>query len=143
MRWLAALALFATGVVAAAPAGAEEPSVSTSGKGIAGGILLGGELAAFAGGLFRVEPDWVFGSGIAIGAAAGGVAGFVVERNAESRASDVLLIAGMGLLVPVIVWVGDLRAPRPAERLSLTVLPELGRGDHARGLRVALAASFP
>ena len=142
MRTLLALALLAATTAGATPATAQEATLSASGKGIAGGILLGGEIGAFSGAVLRLEPDWAFAAAITVGAAVGGGAGFVVERDAESRASDVLLIAGMGLLVPVIVWVGDLRAPRAVDRVSMSVVPELGASQRA-GLRLALSAAWP
>ena len=142
MQKLLSIGLLAAVTALAAPARGQDTGLAARGKGIAGGILLGGELAAFSGGALDLQPDWVFASSIGLGAAAGGLAGFVVEREAVPGASDALLIAGLGLLVPVIVWVGDMRAPKPVEGVRVALAPRLPRAESPeRGTGFTLALS--
>lgn len=98
-------------LVASAAAGAEE---EPNGHGIVGGALLGAELTVIGETIFDVEPTWAYVVGGALGATAGGYAGSIVEQNAEREASLILLAAGVGLVIPTAVWVGNARQPRPA-----------------------------
>lgn len=93
-----------------APARAEENTVR--GAGIVGGALALAEATVTAEALASVEPEWAYAAGAAAGAAAGGYIGWRVERDAEPRASEVLLGVGLGLLIPTLVWVGNLRQER-------------------------------
>src|SRR6188768_1734364 len=57
----------------AAHAASGEAEVSPTGKGIAGGALLGGELVLVTEAAFKVQPAWAY----IVGGVAGGVAGGV------------------------------------------------------------------
>ena len=93
----------------ALPAAAQEATedttkVSSTGKGIAGGVLLGAELPIIGMAIGKVNSTWpyiVFG---AVGAAGGGVGGYFLEQEvAEPEASLYLLAGGMALVIPTLV----------------------------------------
>jgi hypothetical protein len=135
-RWSSIPAALAFALTWQHPAAAQERAFETSGKGVAGGALLGGELAAALGTLAGVRAPWAFISTIVVGAAAGSGAGYVVEREAQERASDVLLLAGAALLIPTIVWVGNAREdePRnlPGGGVAVRISPVLSSSDRSR-----------
>jgi hypothetical protein len=110
MHRAAAVSAFALATSVAAAAGAEE---DPSGRGVVGGALVGAELTVIGEALFGVEPSWAYFVGGALGASAGAYAGHVVEREAEHEVSLVLLAAGVGLVIPTLVWVGNARQPTP------------------------------
>jgi hypothetical protein len=95
----AALALLAQ----AAPASAEE--VSATGKGITGGALLGGEVVMLVEAAAGLRTGWVYVIGGVVGAGGGAVAGWQIEKNADSKVSLYMLAGGMALVIPTIVAV--------------------------------------
>ena len=92
---LTPLAAHATGV----------DEVSSSGKGIAGGALLGAELVLATEAAFDVEPTWAYIVGGVAGGAAGGVGGYFVEQTDEPRAPMLMLAGGLAFAIPTVVAV--------------------------------------
>jgi hypothetical protein len=89
--------------IAAHAAGVDE--ASPSGKGIAGGALLGAELVLATEAAFDVEPTWAYIVGGVAGGAAGGVGGYFVEQQDEARAPMLMLAGGLAFAIPTIVAV--------------------------------------
>jgi hypothetical protein len=103
---------------AALPALAADPA--PTGQGIAGGALVAAEVTVLTQALAGVEPAWAYVLGGTLAAAAGGYAGYVVERDAEPDASAWLLAGGLAFLIPTVVWVGDAHEARrhPDKRVA-------------------------
>jgi hypothetical protein len=99
---LAAAVSMASVTAFAPPACADE--VSPTGKGIAGGALLGGEVVTITFGIIGVRPGWtylVFGGA---GMVAGGVGGYFVEQSSNNGTADVYMLAGgLALIIPALV----------------------------------------
>lgn len=94
---------------------ADSPSVSPTGKGIAGGVLLGAEVVMIPIAIAGVKAWWpyvVFG---AVGAGGGAVGGWAVEQVDSSEPSLYMLAGGMALVVPTVVAVLNATAYDPAE----------------------------
>lgn len=128
-----------------APAQAEEPGISATGKGITGGALLGGELVMSIEAIAGAKPAWAYLLGGVAGAAAGGVGGYFVEQGSDPKPSYYLLAGGMALIIPTTVAIlqstsykppadyqedkpgkassPDLEAPRPAAAPSAPADP--------------------
>lgn len=87
------------------PGLAHAEEVSPTGKGIAGGALLGGELVMGVEAAFGVQPTWAYLLGGALGAGAGGYGGYLVEQNASPKVSLYMLAGGMALVIPTTVAV--------------------------------------
>lgn len=102
----------------AGPARCEQ--ADPTGKGIAGGILLGAELAVFGEAIGGLERPWLYWAGAGAGAALGGVGGYYLESNASPNLSFYALLAGMALTIPgAIVYLDatamSAHAPTPVE----------------------------
>ncbi len=108
---LVAASLAATVLGRSANAQADE--VSPTGKGIAGGALLGGELVMGVEAAFGVQPAWAYLLGGALGAGAGAYGGYLVEQNASPKVSLYMLAAGMALVIPTTVAVLEATAYDP------------------------------
>jgi hypothetical protein len=133
---LAAGALALTLCAGAEPAHAEGP-VSGTGKGIVGGALLGAEVVTITMGIIGVEAGWpyfVFG---AVGAGAGGVAGFFVEDATDPDTPEVplyMLAGGMALVIPALVVALDATSYKPPETDQIEGEPSSGEPvDNAPG----------
>ncbi|MFP6685003.1 MAG: hypothetical protein VB934_09830 [Polyangiaceae bacterium] len=99
-----------------APALAAGP-VSATGKGIAGGLLLGAELPMITCAIVGVDSTWpylVFGAAGAAGGAAGGYF-LEMELATTPEASVYLMAGGMALVVPTLVSVLNATAYEPGE----------------------------
>ncbi len=110
--FLATLTL-ATLSLATLSAHAQTTEVSTTGKGAVGGTLLGAEVVLSAEAAFKVQPTWAYAVGGLGGAAAGGIGGYFIERNASPRATLFMLAGGMALIIPVTVAVLSATAYEP------------------------------
>jgi len=100
-----ALSLLMTGGLSAAfvPV-AQADEVSPDGKGIAGGALLGAEVVTITESLAGVRAGWAYGVFGGVGAVAGGVGGYFVERSSSDGQGAVYLLAGgMALIIPAVV----------------------------------------
>jgi hypothetical protein len=91
---------------------AHAQQASATGKGIAGGVLLGAEATIITEALFGVESPWIYWSSALGGAAAGGVGGYFVEANAAPRVSFYLLVSGMALVIPTTIFYVDATSAR-------------------------------
>jgi hypothetical protein len=110
--FLATLTL-ATLSLASLSAHAQTTEVSTTGKGVVGGTLLGAEVVLTAEAAFKVQPTWAYVVGGLGGAAAGGIGGYFIERDASPRATLFMLAGGMALVIPVTVAVLSATAYEP------------------------------
>lgn len=80
-----------------------ETEVSPTGKGIAGGALLGGELGFLTLSAFGARSSWMYytiPTALAIG---GGVGGYFIEKGGSPNAPMYMLAGGMALLIPTVV----------------------------------------
>jgi hypothetical protein len=108
MKTRALASLFALAGVILTPLAAHAAGVdeaSPSGKGIAGGALLGAELVLATEAAFDVQPTWAYIVGGVAGGAAGGVGGYFVEQQDEPRAPMLMLAGGLAFAIPTIVAV--------------------------------------
>jgi hypothetical protein len=104
------------------PAHAEP--VSGTGKGIAGGALLGGELVVTVEALFGVKSPWPYVIGGVLGAGAGGVGGYFIEQSAEPRVSLYMLAAGMAFLIPATIVTLNATSYHPPENYQEDQAPK-------------------
>jgi hypothetical protein len=78
--------------------------VSSTGKGIAGGGLLGAEAVTIVEGIANVRAGWAYGVGALAGAAGGAVGGYFVEKgSSDGKAPMFMLAGGLALVIPAIV----------------------------------------
>lgn len=94
------------------PALADEQA-SPTGKGIAGGALLGAELVLVVEAAADVEPAWAYVVGGLAGAAGGGVGGYFIEQEGEPKLPLLMLAAGMAFAIPTTVAVLSATAYEP------------------------------
>jgi hypothetical protein len=97
--------------LAAHATGVEE--TSPTGKGIAGGALLGAELVLSTEAAFDVQPTWAYIVGGVAGGAAGGVGGYFVEQQDGGRAPMLMLAGGLAFAIPTVVAVLSATAYEP------------------------------
>jgi hypothetical protein len=107
---LAAAAWFTPGI---ASAEVGKPETTSGGKGLVGGALLGAELVCGVEAIAGVQSPWAYVGGAVGGAAAGGVGGYFVDKEASPRASMLLLAGGMTLVIPTVVLVLSQTAYNP------------------------------
>jgi hypothetical protein len=100
---LVSLAAISLTPLAAHAAGVDE--ASPTGKGIAGGALLGAELVLVIEAAVDVEPTWPYIVGGLAGGAAGGVGGYFVEQEGDARAPMLMLAGGLAFAIPTVVAV--------------------------------------
>ena len=86
----------------ASSAWADGPSSGT-GKGIAGGALLGAELVVSVEALAGVQNPWAYAAGVVVGAGGGGVGGYFIEQSADTRVPLYRLAGGMALAIPATI----------------------------------------
>lgn len=111
--WAVAGAVAASTFLAAPEASAQD--VSPTGKGIAGGAMLGAEVVVITTGLIGVKSWWpyvVFG---AVGAGGGAVGGYFVEQAGPAEPSLFMLAGGMALIIPTVVVALNATAYDPTE----------------------------
>lgn len=90
-----------------------EAEVSSTGKGITGGALLGAELVLATEAAFDVKPAWAYVVGGLAGGAAGGVGGYFVEQQDSTRAPLLMLAGGLVFAIPTVVAVLSATAYEP------------------------------
>ncbi len=110
-KTIAALALSAASL-APSIARADSPSTGT-GKGIAGGALLGGELVMTFEALVGVEKPWAYAGGALVGMAGGGVGGYYIEKGADRKVPLYMLAGGVALVIPATIVALNATAYRP------------------------------
>jgi hypothetical protein len=95
---------------------AQADEVPPTGKGIAGGALLGGEVVTITEALFHARPGWAYALGGGLGAAGGGVGGYFVEQASSNGDVAVALLAGgMALIIPALVLSLNATRYQPSE----------------------------
>lgn len=100
--------------LAAAPTTAWADGASSgTGKGIAGGVLLGSELVVGIEAIAGVQQPWAYGAGILVGAAAGGVGGYYIEQGADRKVPLYMLAGGVALVIPAAIVALNATAYRP------------------------------
>jgi len=92
---------------------AHAEDVSSTGKGIVGGSLLGAEIVLATEAAFKVKPAWAYLVGGVGGAAAGGVGGYFIEQDASPKTTMLMLAGGMALIIPTTVAVLSATAYEP------------------------------
>jgi hypothetical protein len=97
---------------------ARADEVPATGKGIAGGALLGGEVVMLGEALVGVKSGWAYLIGGVVGAGGGGYLGYVAEQNADPKVSVYLLAGGMALVIPTTVAVLQATAYKPPEEYT-------------------------
>lgn len=104
-RGLAAACVLGAAVLTTVPASAQTgvASASSSGKGIAAGILLGAEAVVLAEAAIGVRPRWAYLLGAGVGAAGGGVGGYFLESHLDPKSATLLLAGGLVLAIPATV----------------------------------------
>ncbi len=92
--------------------------VSATGKGIAGGALLGAEAVTLGEAAFRVNSGWAYLIGGVVGAGGGAALGYVAEQNADPKVSVYLLAGGLALVVPTTVAVLNATSYTPPDEYT-------------------------
>ena len=150
-RWLrkaAAAAACVAFVASASEASAQEASpVVGTGKGIAGGALLGAELVMMPLGIAGVEPWWPYLFG-ALGAAGGGVGGWAVEQNVTGAEAPLYMLAGgLALVIPTVIVTLDATTRQTfddeADPSTVTATPAGEPGTDAPGSSTPLPGELP
>lgn len=104
------------GGLLAAPSTAHAEPVESTGRGIVGGALLGGELVVFGEAIFGVQSGLAYIIGAGVGAAGGGVGGYFLEKSSDDgRLPAYLLAGGIAALIPAIVVTLDATRYRATE----------------------------
>jgi hypothetical protein len=112
----AAAALFGAIALVGPQGQAHADEVSPTGKGIAGGALLGAEVVTITESLVGVRSGWGYVIGAVLGAGAGGVGGYFVEQNSSDGKAPVYMLAGgLALVIPAVVLSLDATRYRPEE----------------------------
>ncbi len=102
--------------IASVPRDARADNVSPTGKGIAGGALLGGEVVTITEAIVGVRAGWAYLVGGLAGAAAGGVGGYFVEQGSSNGQVPMYMLAGgLALVIPAVVLSRDATRDRPEE----------------------------
>jgi hypothetical protein len=112
-RWGIAAGTAAVLMTQAAPSFAEE--IPATGKGIAGGALLGGEVVMLVEAALGLKSGWVYILSGVLGAGAGGFGGYMVEQEADPKVSVYMLAGGMALVIPTTVAVLQATSYSPPE----------------------------
>ncbi len=92
---------------------AHAEEVSTTGKGVVGGTLIGAEVVLATEAAFKVQPTWAYVVGGLAGGAAGGVGGYFIEQDASPKTTMLILAGGMALAIPTTVAILSATAYEP------------------------------
>jgi hypothetical protein len=103
-------------VVAAPLREARADEVSSTGKGIAGGALLGAEVPVIIEGIAGVHSGWVYLISAIVGAGGGGVGGYEIEKgSSDGKAPMYILAGGLALVIPAVVLTLNATRYQPEE----------------------------
>jgi MFS family permease len=99
---------------------ARADDVSPTGKGIAGGALLGGEVVTITESLAGVHAGWAYLTFGGLGMVAGGVGGWAVEQasGSDGQGPVYMLAGGMALIIPALVLSLNATRYRPSENAT-------------------------
>jgi len=99
---------------------ARADEVSPTGKGIAGGALLGGEVVTITEALVGVRPGWAYLLGGGLGMAGGAVGGYFVEQASSGNGQGpvYMLAGGLALVIPALVLSLNATRYRPSENAT-------------------------
>ncbi|HEY3820548.1 MAG TPA: hypothetical protein VGL81_25455 [Polyangiaceae bacterium] len=93
-------------VVAAPLREARADEVSSSGKGITGGALLGAEVPVIVEGIAGLHSGWVYLISAIVGGGGGAFGGYEVEKGSnDGKAPMYMLAGGLALVIPAVVLV--------------------------------------
>jgi len=92
---------------------AQAQEASPTGKGVAGGALLGAELVTAVEAAFRVQSTWAYIGGGLAGGVAGGVGGYFIEKDSTARVPMLMLAGGLTLAIPTTVAILSATAYEP------------------------------
>jgi hypothetical protein len=96
--------IFGAAVLVLPARDARADEVSPTGKGIAGGALLGAETVSIVEALIGVRSGWAYAIGAIVGAGGGGVGGYFVEQGStDGKAPTYMLAGGLALIIPAVV----------------------------------------
>lgn len=118
----AALACLAMATVAS-DCRADTSAVNT-GKGIAGGAILGAEMVLASEAAFGVKPAWAYLVGAAAGAGAGALGGYYIADAAGSKPTSFLLAGGIAFVIPTLLAVATATTFNPPEYYQKDISPE-------------------
>jgi hypothetical protein len=91
-------------------------TVCPTGRGIAGGALLGAEAVTIVESVAGVHAGWAYGVGALVGAGGGAVGGYFVEQNSsDGKAPAYMLAGGLALVIPALVLTLNATRYRPTE----------------------------
>jgi hypothetical protein len=97
-------AILGATIVAAPLRQARADEVSSTGKGITGGALLGAEVPTIIEGIAGVHSGWVYLISAIIGAGGGGFGGYEVEKGSTNGQAPMYMLAGgLALVIPALV----------------------------------------
>jgi hypothetical protein len=107
---------FGAGVLAAPLRDARADNVSSSGKGITGGGLLGAEVVTIVESIIGVRAGWAYVVGALVGAGGGAAGGYAVEQGStDGKAPTYMLAGGLALVIPAIVLTLNATRYQPEE----------------------------
>jgi hypothetical protein len=113
---LALAAVLGATVVAAPLREARADNVSPTGKGIAGGALLGAEVPMIVEGIAGVHSGWVYFISAIVGAGGGGFGGYEIEKGStDGMAPMYMLAGGLALVIPAVVLTLNATRYQPEE----------------------------
>jgi hypothetical protein len=109
-------AILGATVVAAPLREARADEVSSTGKGITGGALLGAEVPVIIEGIAGVHSGWVYLISAIVGAGGGGLGGYEVEKGSSDGTAPMYLLAGgLALVIPAVVLTLNATRYQPEE----------------------------
>jgi hypothetical protein len=122
---IAAAAVVGVAALVAPLREARADNVSPSGKGIAGGALLGAEAVTIVESLVGVHSGWAYVIGAVVGAGGGAAGGYAVEQGSSNGQVPMYMLAGgLALVIPAVVLTLDATRYRPEEGVTEDRTPQ-------------------
>jgi len=121
----ATAALFGAVALAAPVRQARADDVSPTGKGLAGGALLGAEVITIGESLIGVKAGWAYVVGALVGAGGGAAGGYAVEQGSSNGQVPMYMLAGgLALVIPAVVLTLDATRFHPEEGITEDKTPQ-------------------